>query len=146
MEPDIKLHAEIERLKKEKQKLENGLKKRASFHRYDETEFPTTAEEQQVEIGRLKGEKKELEKELEKQASMAVKPKYYYDVKVECMLPATLTYRILAEDPRQAADLIKGKSPNTVQHKLIGRKELHLKVFDAGGSMMRFMKKILGGM
>jgi hypothetical protein len=146
MELDIKLHTEIERLKRETQKLEKGLKKRASFPRSPDVEPPTTAEEQRAEIERLKGEKKEIEKELEKQASMAVKPKYYYDVKVECLLPATLTYRVLAEDPQQAAELVKGKSPNTVQHRLIGRKELHMKVYDAGGSMMRFMKKILGGM
>ncbi len=70
--------------------------------------------------------------------------KRYYDVKVECMLPATLTYRILAEDPQQASELIKGKSPNSVQHKLSGRKELSLKVYDAGSSMMRFMRKLFG--
>jgi hypothetical protein len=73
------------------------------------------------------------------------KPKYYFDVKVECMLPATLTYRVLAEDAHQAAELIRGKSPNSVQHKLVGRKELVLRVYDASGSMMRFMKKLLGG-
>jgi hypothetical protein len=60
------------------------------------------------------------------------------------MLPATLTYRVLAEDAQQAADLIKGKSPNSVAHKLIGKKDLVLKVYDASGSMMRFMKKLLG--
>ena len=58
------------------------------------------------------------------------------------MLPATLIYRILAEDPHQAAELIKGKSPNGVQHKLIGRKELKLIVYDAGCSFIRFMKMI----
>jgi hypothetical protein len=73
------------------------------------------------------------------------KPKYYYDVKVECMLPAILTYRVLAEDPQQAAELIRGKSPNTVKHQLIGRKELMLKVYDASGCMIRFMKRLMGG-
>ncbi len=75
----------------------------------------------------------------------APKPKYYYDVKVECMLPATITYRVLAEDPHQAAELIRGKQPNQVHHKLIGRKELVLRVYDASSSMMRFMKKLVGG-
>lgn len=72
------------------------------------------------------------------------KPKYYYDVKVECMIPAIVTYRVLAEDAAQAADLIKGKQPNSVQHRLAGRKEIMLRVYDAGSSMMRFMKKLLG--
>lgn len=88
--------------------------------------------------------KKEREEELLKRAQ-APAPKYYYDVKVECMIPATLTYRVLAENPQQAADMIKGKQPNQVQHRIIGRKELVLKVYDASSTMMRFMKKLLGG-
>lgn len=73
------------------------------------------------------------------------KPKFYYDVKVECLLPATLTYRVLAEDAQQAADMIKGIQPNSVQHKLIGRKELKLTVYDAGCTMIRFIKNLFGG-
>lgn len=80
---------------------------------------------------------------LEKKAKLPP-PKYYFDVKVECMLPATLTYRVLAEEASQAADMIKGMSPVGVKHKLAGRKELSLKVYDAGSSMMRFMKKLIG--
>jgi hypothetical protein len=88
---------------------------------------------------------KEAKKEradLKKKAAQI--PKQYYDVKVECMLPATLTYRILAEDAQQAADLIKGKHPNSVQYKLVGRREMMLKVYDASCTMIRFMKKLLG--
>lgn len=70
--------------------------------------------------------------------------KHYYDVKVECMLPATLTYRILAENPQQAAEMIKGRQPNSVQHRLIGRKEIKLSVFDAGSVMIRLIKRLLG--
>lgn len=90
-------------------------------------------------------EAKRKKDELEKQAKLnEPKPKYYYDVKVECMLPATLTYRILAEDPQQAAELIRGQQPISVHHKLIGRKEMMLRVYDAGSSMMRFMRKLFG--
>lgn len=88
--------------------------------------------------------KKEREEALRKKQAEAPPPKYYYDVKVECMLPATITYRILAENAQQAAEMIKGKSPNGVQHKLVGRKELILKVYDSGSTMMRYMKKLLG--
>ncbi len=72
-------------------------------------------------------------------------PKYYYDVKIECMLPTTLTYRILAETPEQAAELIKGKSPNAVHHKLSGKKDLMLRVYASGSSMLKFIKKLVGG-
>jgi hypothetical protein len=93
-------------------------------------------------VAKAKAERTHALKEL---TAALPKPKYYYDVKVECMLPATLTYRVLAEDAQQAAELIKGKSPNSVQHKLIGRKEMVLRVYDASSTMMRFMKKLLGG-
>ena len=77
--------------------------------------------------------------------SPPIKAKLYYDVKVECMLPATLTYRVLAEDAQQAAELIRGLSPTSVKHRLIGRKEIKLSVYDAGSSMLRWMKNLLVG-
>lgn len=101
----------------------------------------------EIDINQLQQPIEEAPKSIKKEAKKIdkTKPKFYYDVKVECMLPAVLTYRVLAEDPQQAANMIKGKSPNSVQHKLIGRKELILRVYDASGSMMRFMKRLLGG-
>ena len=93
-------------------------------------------------------DKPEAELEIKKKAESKKKdlppPKFYYDVKIECMLPATLTYRVLAENPQQAADMIKGMNPNSVNHKLIGRKELMLRVYDASGCVIRFMKKLVG--
>jgi hypothetical protein len=71
------------------------------------------------------------------------KLKYYYDVKVECMLPATLTYKVLAESPEQAATLVKNLSPNSVKHKLAGRKELKLMVYDAGSTFMKLMRNLI---
>jgi hypothetical protein len=68
--------------------------------------------------------------------------KYYYDVKIETYLPATLLYRVLAEDPVQAAELVKGKPPTGVKHKLVGRKDLKLMVYDAGSSMIKYIKNL----
>lgn len=82
--------------------------------------------------------------EIKKKAALPT-PKYYYDVKVECMLPATLIYRVCAETPQQASDMIKGLTPNSVKHKLVGRRELKLSVYDAGSNMIRFMKNLFGG-
>lgn len=105
---------------------------------------PKTEEELELEAKRKEAKRKEKE-ELEKLAKLnAPKPKYYYDVKVECMLPATLTYRILAETPEQASEMIKGQQPNSVRHRLLGRKETMLRVYDSGSSMMRFMRKLFG--
>lgn len=76
--------------------------------------------------------------------SPPIKQKFYYDVKVECMLPATITFRILAEDAEEAAGLIRGASPNHVQHRLHGRKDLKISVYDAGSTMLRWMKNLIG--
>jgi hypothetical protein len=71
-------------------------------------------------------------------------PKLYYDVKVESMLPATLTYRVLAETPEQAAELIKGMAPVAVKHKLIGKKDLKMTVYESGSLMIKWMKNLVG--
>jgi len=68
----------------------------------------------------------------------------YFDVKVEVLLPATLTFRVLAEDAKQAAELIKNKQPNGVNYRLSGRKDLKLTVYDAGSTMIKFMKNLVG--
>lgn len=88
-----------------------------------------------------KEKQQQLKKEAEAKAKLP-KPKYYYDVKVECMLPATLTYRVLAEDAHQAAELIKNLQPTSVKHKLIGRRENKLSVYDAGSTMLKFVKNL----
>lgn len=88
--------------------------------------------------------KKERAKKLEEDKKKKLPPpKFYYDVKVECMLPATVTYRILAETPEKAAEMIKGMSPTSVKHKLIGRKELKLMVYDAGSNFIKLIKNII---
>lgn len=76
--------------------------------------------------------------------SLSIKEKKWFDIRIECMLPATLTYRILAEDAQQAAELIKNKSPNSIKHRLIGKKDIKLTVYDAGSSMIRFIKNLVG--
>lgn len=73
-----------------------------------------------------------------------IKEKHYYDVKVETTLPATLTYRVLAEDAQQAAVLIKGMSPVSVKHRLAGKRDIKLSVYRAGTSMMEWARNLLG--
>jgi hypothetical protein len=98
------------------------------------------AEEKAKFEAQAKAKKK---KEAEAKAKLPP-PKFYYDIKVECMLPATLTYRVFAETPIQAADLIKGTSPIAVKHRLIGRKDIKLSVYNAGSSMLMWAKNLLG--
>jgi hypothetical protein len=88
--------------------------------------------------------KKKKDEELKKQAAKQPPPLYYFDVKVETMLPATLTYRVLAEDAVQAADKIAHVQPNSVKHRLIGRRDQKLTVYDAGTTMIKWMKRLMG--
>lgn len=76
--------------------------------------------------------------------SPPIKAKQYYDVKVECTLPATITFRVLAENPQEAADLIRGAAPISVVPRLLGRKDHKLSVYDAGSTMLRWMKNLIG--
>jgi hypothetical protein len=76
--------------------------------------------------------------------SPIIKPKFYYDVKVESMIPATLTFRVLAEDAQQAAELIRGQNPISIKHRLMGRKDIKMSVYDAGSTMLRWMKNLIG--
>jgi len=71
------------------------------------------------------------------------KEKFYFDVKVDVLLPGTITYRILAETPEQAVELIKGKSPNNVQYKLAGKRDIKIMVYNASSTLLRFMKNIV---
>lgn len=88
--------------------------------------------------------KEKAKREAEERAKLPP-PKFYFDVKVECMLPATLIYRVFAENAQQAAELIKGQTPTQVRHKLIGRKEIKLTVYDAGSSMIKWVQNLFGG-
>jgi len=100
-------------------------------------------EQQKLVVEQVKKERAErLKKEAEAKKKLPP-PKFYYDVKVECMLPATVVYRVHAETPEKAAEMIKGISPTSVKHRLIGRKELKLMVYDAGCSMIKLVKNLI---
>jgi hypothetical protein len=76
------------------------------------------------------------------QKKESIKQKKYYDVFVTAMIPATLTYRVLAETPEQAAELYKNQQPIAVKHKLAGRKESKVSVSEAYSSIIKFIRKL----
>lgn len=69
--------------------------------------------------------------------------KKWFDIRVECTVPATLTYHILAYDAEEASKLIKKHQPNSIKYKLPNRKEIKLMVYDAGTCMIKFIKNLL---
>ena len=88
--------------------------------------------------------KPQLKKQAKKDKTEKIKEpvKQYFDVRVETMLPATLTYRILAEDAEQAINLIKGKHPTKIKYSLNNKRDIKVIVYEAGCSIIKFIKSL----
>lgn len=80
----------------------------------------------------------------EKTAADLPKPKKLFDIKIECLLPSTVVYRILAEDAEQALQLSKTAAPTSIRPRLAGRRNLKATVLDAGTSIIRLVKNLIG--
>jgi hypothetical protein len=85
-----------------------------------------------------------VSKELCLECSLKPKPKFYFDVKVETMIPATLIYKVLAEDAQQASDLIYNTKPNYIDYRFNHKKNIKLTVYKMGCSIILFMKNMVG--
>jgi hypothetical protein len=70
--------------------------------------------------------------------------KKQFDVKIEAMLPATLTYRIWAESPEEALLLTKKAQPINVKHNLAAKKNIRATVSDAYSSIIKLVKNLVG--
>lgn len=68
----------------------------------------------------------------------------YYTVKIETMVPATLTFKVLAESPEDAATKARKASPSNVQYRLGGRKDLKATIYDFGSSMIKLITNLAG--
>ena len=65
----------------------------------------------------------------------------WYDVKLECMLPATLIYRVYSEDkkPELAIDLAKRQMPNSVKYRIPEKRDIKYYVYLAGTSLLKYV-------
>lgn len=70
--------------------------------------------------------------------------KKHFDVKIECTLPATVVYRVLAENEEEAIRLTKTAHPISVRHRLIGMRKLKATVYDAYSTLIRLVKNMAG--
>lgn len=75
-----------------------------------------------------------------------VKTKQYYTVKVEANTPVLLTYRVYAEDPEQAIELVQRNPLSNLSEApkpLLARmRKLKATVYSAGNSLIQFTKKL----
>ena len=72
------------------------------------------------------------------------KKKIYYNVVVETLLPATISYRVLAETAEEAVEMIRNMRPSDVKYRLNGRREIKLTVYEFGQCVVKYMKNLFG--
>ena len=80
----------------------------------------------------------------DKQPKQPKQPKkQYYDIKVDCIAPITYTYRIYADDEQSALKEIYKRPPTSSRPNYQARKILKATVFNAGSSLIKFVKKFV---
>lgn len=68
----------------------------------------------------------------------------YYTVKIETMLPATLTYKILANSPEEAVNKARKTQPQQIQHRLAGKKDIKATIYEFGSTMIKLITNLVG--
>jgi hypothetical protein len=68
------------------------------------------------------------------------KEKKYFEVKAEIIVPAIITYRVLAEDEEDALEQIKKIPPNGFKPNLSLKKMIKAIVYNSGSTMIKLVK------
>jgi len=71
------------------------------------------------------------------------KEKTYYLVQIEANVPAILYYKVFADSVEEAEFLIKNKQPSKIEYKINKRKNLLLKIYKFGTSMLHKVKSLI---
>ena len=92
-------------------------------------------EEEKAKESKLKAEKAKKEKEAKKkEQELKSKEKKYYKVTVECLVPATLTFKVYAESAEKALEEFSKGSPNDFKPQVAKRKNIKASVYEYGYS------------
>ncbi len=67
-----------------------------------------------------------------------------YDVKIETLVPAILTFRVVGVSAEEAIAKTKNARPINVQYRLNGRRDKKATVYDAYMSIVRLVKNLVG--
>jgi hypothetical protein len=73
----------------------------------------------------------------------AIQPRYF-DIKIETNLLATLSYRVLAQNPEEALDKARHSAPQSVKHRLQGKRDIKGTVYEMGSSMIKLVQNLVG--
>lgn len=70
------------------------------------------------------------------------KQKKHYTVKLDSMCPCVLTFKVLAETPEEAAEMVRlnYQSPISVKPKIAGKKDKKITVYELGSSIIKFIR------
>jgi hypothetical protein len=72
------------------------------------------------------------------------KEKRYFDIKLECTAPVTISYRILAETPEEALSLIDRHSPISIKPpQLHQKRKLKATIYEAGSLMIKLIRNFI---
>lgn len=85
-------------------------------------------------------EEKKRKEEAAKKKLPAKNEKRYFDIKLECNAPCLITYRILADDEQDALLQMDKKTPTSIKPIILRKKNIKATVYDAGSSLIRFVK------
>ena len=92
---------------------------------------------------KVKAETVEQANEQAKVLDKKAAEKQPYDIKVECWLPATVSYRVWATNPEEAADQVRKLNPKDVKYKLAGKRDLKLTVYKAYTNLIELVRNLM---
>jgi len=78
-----------------------------------------------------------------KKQSEDKKEKRYFDIRVDALVPCSMTYRVLAENEEDALKQMDKKDPTSFKPKLIAKKLVKATVYEAGSLMIRLVKNYI---
>lgn len=88
----------------------------------------------------IKTDEDRIKKEAEKKKQLLKKEKTYFDVKLEALVPCALTYRVYAFDEQEALLLVDKQPPTSIKPNVQQKRKIKATVYNAGSSMIRFIK------
>jgi hypothetical protein len=69
------------------------------------------------------------------------KQKKYFDVRIECLCPTTITYRVYAFDEDEAIRETKKRPPTNVRPNILQKRDIKATVNDAGSLLIKKVVK-----
>jgi hypothetical protein len=93
-----------------------------------------------AEIAATEKKKKEEAEKNKKLPPTPAKVKKHFDVRLECLVPCIVQYRIYADDEQDALQQMDKKTPSSIKPNIFRKKNIKATIYDAGSSLIRHIK------